>query len=159
MKTGYVFLLLLIITVSFGFTINNKSAFKQLTIINGSWIMHMKNAVIIESWQKKSSNEMTGKSIMIRNERDTMLLETISLVSNKQSIVFTALTGGYSKEQATSFVLSSAKGNKFVFENPQHDFPKRITYHLINKDSIHAWIDDGLPNPVKKSDFFYSRIK
>ena len=45
----------------------------------------------------------------------------------------------------------------FVFENPEHDFPKRIVYKLITTDSLHAYIDDGKEDSKKKQNFYYKR--
>jgi hypothetical protein len=38
---------------------------------------------------------------------------------------------------------AQASANEVVFENPEHDFPKRIGYRLVSADSLEAWVDGG----------------
>ena len=46
-------------------------------------------------------------------------------------------------DQPTTFKLTKATKTEWVFENPQHDFPKRITYRFVGSDQIEATIDGG----------------
>jgi len=43
----------------------------------------------------------------------------------------------------TDFRLTRSSASEAVFENPQHDFPKRIIYRRIGDDSLTASIDGG----------------
>jgi len=36
--------------------------------------------------------------------------------------------------------MTSANNNQIVFENPKHDYPNKITYSLVEKDSLIAEI-------------------
>jgi hypothetical protein len=55
--------------------------------------------------------------------------------------------------------LTSSNGSVFTFENPLHDFPRRIVYELVNNDSLHAWIDGGPEGTGKRNDFYYKRVQ
>jgi hypothetical protein len=55
--------------------------------------------------------------------------------------------------------MTTAANNLFVFENAQHDFPKRIVYQLVNADSLHAFIDDGIDGSEKRQNFYNKRVK
>jgi len=52
--------------------------------------------------------------------------------------------------------MTSSESNQFIFENPAHDFPKRIVYRLISADSLHAFIDDGVAG-TKRQHFYYKK--
>ena len=69
---------------------------------------------------------------------------------------YTSTVEDQNKQQPIAFKMTKAEGNMFVFENPQHDFPKRIVYKLITTDSLHAFIDDGT-EAGKKQNFYYKR--
>ena len=43
----------------------------------------------------------------------------------------------------TDFRLTRSSASEAVFENPQHDFPKRIIYRRTGDDSLSASIDGG----------------
>jgi len=57
----------------------------------------------------------------------------------------------------TDFKLTRATATEAVFENPQHDFPKRIIYRKTGDDSLTATIDAG--EGTKAMTFLYRRIK
>lgn len=101
---------------------------------------------------------MQGGSVFFKNETDSTLLETISLVFRNNKYYYIPVTSRQNDNKPVSFAITSFDGKGFVAENPEHDFPKRITYRLITKDSIHAFIDGGPSMTEKKSDFYYSRI-
>jgi len=58
---------------------------------------------------------------------------------------------------ATDFKLTRATGQQAVFENPAHDFPKRIIYKKLGDDSLTATIDGG--EGTKEITFSYQRIR
>ena len=57
----------------------------------------------------------------------------------------------------TDFKLTRASATEAVFENPQHDFPKRITDRKTGDDSLTATVDGG--EGTKAQSFPYKRIK
>ena len=57
----------------------------------------------------------------------------------------------------TDFKLTRASATEAVFENPQHDFPKRIIYRKISDDALTASLDGG--EGTKSISFAYRRIK
>ena len=132
---------------------------KEFNWLSGSWKMSTKRGTIVESWVISNDSTMNGKSLFIKNETDTALLETISLVHRNKKYYYIPVTSRQNDNKPVSFTITSFDENGFVAENPDQDFPKRITYRLITMDSIHAFIDGGSAMPDKKSDFYYSRIK
>jgi hypothetical protein len=81
----------------------------------------------------------------------------VALRNTKEGIFYTSTVEDQNNKQPTSFKLTSGNNNVFVFENPQHDFPKRIVYKLISADSLHAYIDDGNNSTKKRQDFYYKK--
>jgi len=133
----------------------NISLFKWL---NGSWTMAEKDGVVTEEWKLINDSLMEGRSDFIK--RDTIIpFETIKLYKKDTSFYYEAKAAGQNNELPVGFRITSISDTSFVAENPEHDFPKRITYQLITKDSFHAFIDGGPSMSEKKSDFYYSRIK
>lgn len=144
--------------IHFSFTINNK-VIDEFSWLNGSWMMETKKGVIVESWKTNNDSTMSGKSSFTKHDEAPRLSETIELVYRKGSYYYIPTASGQNNNKAVTFKISFFDGSGFVAENPDHDFPKRITYQLINKDSIHAFIDGGPKMPEKKSDFYFSRVK
>ena len=101
---------------------------------------------------------MQGKSVFVKNETDSTVLENIMLTYRDNKYYYIPTAKGQNDNKPVSFEITFFNEKGFVAENPEHDFPKRITYQLINTDSIHAFIDGGAAMPEKKGDFYFSRI-
>lgn len=46
-------------------------------------------------------------------------------------------------DQPTTFTCTKQTENEWVFENPEHDFPKRIIYTFLSSDQLQTTIDVG----------------
>lgn len=126
----------------------------------GTWKMETKKGIILEKWSSSNDSTFSGKSILVRSSSgDTVLLEKIQFVKRNNDFFYIPVAEGQNNNQPVEFKLTSYNEKGFVAENPEHDFPKRIIYNLINKDSIHAVVDAGPAMPQKKSNFYYSRQK
>lgn len=124
----------------------------------GSWTMKTRNGTIMETWVSLNDSTMGGESILIKNTGATEQREKLRFICTRKEYFYCVTMPGQNNNEEIKFRVTSFADSSFVSENLQHDFPKRIIYQLINKDSIHAVIDDG-EVPKKKFDFFYSRYK
>jgi Domain of unknown function (DUF6265) len=139
----------------------NKSVEKnisQFSWLYGEWEMKDKDGLVTEQWKQVNDSLMEGSSDFIKGD-STIPFETIKIFRRSNDFIYEAKAAGQNKELPVEFKLSSFSDSGFIAENSQHDFPKRIIYRLITKDSIHAVVDGGAILPDKKADFYYSRIK
>lgn len=126
--------------------------------LNGNWQMKDSSGTTTEQWQYVNDSLMTGKSDFIKG--DTIIpFETIKIYRRDTIFYYEAKAAGQNNEQPVAFKITSYTDSAFTAENPQHDFPKRISYNMVNKDSIHAYIDGGTAMPDKRADFYYTRVK
>ena len=109
-----------------------------------------------EEWIKMNDEYLQNRGFMVKGA-DTIITERVALKNTKEGIFYTSTVENENNKQPISFKLTSGKNNIFVFENPQHDFPKRIVYELISSDSLHAYIDDGNAGTKKRRDFYYKK--
>lgn len=124
----------------------------------GTWEQRTNTtANLLEIWVKKSNDEFTGKSVKI-NGRDTILLETITMVRSNESLFYIPTVSNQNQGKPVKFYCSRRQDSLLVFENPQHDFPQQISYKLITKDSIVATIS-GLYKGQQRSNHFYMKKK
>jgi hypothetical protein len=79
------------------------------------------------NFEDYGTNEMPGEHMIILND------------GNHWVYLATPLDA----EQSTTFVCTKQSESEWVFENPQHDFPKRITYTFLAIDQLQATIDAG----------------
>ncbi len=134
-------------------------AFKKLYALEGTWIMKSKKGSIMgESWVKVNDDHLQNKGFYLKGN-DTIVTERVALRKTKNEISYISTVEDQNNKQPIAFKLTSSENNVFVFENPAHDFPKRIVYEIISADSIHAWIDAGKTGPAERQDFYYHRAK
>jgi len=126
----------------------------------GSWSMNGKNELIVETWVPMSDTSFEGESTKYNKKTtETVPLEKIRLVYRNKEYYYIPVAKGQNNNQSTVFKITSVSKKGFTAENPAHDFPKRISYVLTGKDSLHAFIDGGPGKPTKRSDYYYARVK
>lgn len=99
---------------------------------------------------------MQSKGYLIK-VNDTIINEKVALTNTKEGIFYTSMVEDQNNKQPVAFKMTKAENNVFVFENPGHDFPKRIVYKFINTDSLQAFVDDGRDESEKRQVFYYKR--
>ncbi len=134
---------------------DGKKTFKKLYVLEGLWKMNTKRGAICEEWKKVDKNYLQNKGYMIKG-KDTVINERVALTNTKAGIFYTSTVEDQNNKEPIAFIMTKTENNMFVFENPQHDFPKRIVYKLITADSLHAYVDDGTETG-KRQNFYYKR--
>ena len=137
---------------SFNLTDNTKD-FKKLYALEGIWKMNGKRGPVYEEWKKASDDLLQGRSYFLKGA-DTVINEHISLTNTATGIFYTPVVDDQNNKQPIAFKMTKAENNMFVFENPEHDFPKRIVYKFVTIDSVHAYIDDGTETGKKRNFHF-----
>jgi hypothetical protein len=120
----------------------------------GKWENKTPEGTFSEEWKVENDSVYYGKShYVVKN--DTIFTETIKLIQSKNNVFYIVTTiPPQNGVEPVSFKLTSSTTDYLVFENPEHDFPKKITYKLVNKDSLYAEISgDGKKQgfPFKKA--------
>jgi len=138
-------------------TVHQESAVKQLYPLAGTWKMNAGARSFYENWQIKDAHEMHGKSYRVTGT-DTLVLEDVQVVAKQNIVYYIPVVTGQNAGQPVSFQLIRAENLTFTFENVKHDFPQRVVYHLVNNDSLHAWIEGKQNGKDKRSDFYYKRV-
>jgi hypothetical protein len=91
---------------------------------------------IEERWSPPLGGAMLAVSRTV--SRGTMgAFEFLRIVERDGGLVYIAHPGG---APPTEFVLTEMGGTRAVFENPRHDYPKRIVYELSAEGGLSATI-------------------
>jgi len=111
-------------------------------------------AQIEEHWTTPAGRSMLGMSRTVAGEK-TAEFEYLRIEQRDDGIYYVAHP--QARCPGTDFKLTRATASEAVFENPQHDFPKRIIYRKTGDATITASIDGG--EGSKAMTFVYHRMK
>jgi hypothetical protein len=126
----------------------------ELFWIVDNWINSSGGVVSHEYWVKVSDTLFEGGSETFK-DGDTVFTEKLKIIVNNGNIFYVADVKN--NPEPIYFKLTDSGKNKAVFENPDHDFPQKITYE-INGGDLHAYIEGpGKDGKGQKVDFYFTR--
>ncbi len=108
-----------------------------------------------ETWTKINDQYYFGRNFRVYSPGDTAVQETIDLVIRDNEILYIPTVKTSKGDHQVPFNLTSNSGKYFIFENPENDFPKKISYTKFNNNTARARIEAG----KRKVDFQFVRIK
>ena len=126
---------------------------ERLHWLAGCWIGESPRRVVEEQWLPPRGNAMVGVG---RTTAGDTLVE--------YELVLVRLVGGRLRYEAhpsgqpsATFVAGEVSDTMVVFENAEHDFPRRVGYRRLGRDSLGAWIDGTVGGRTRRIDFPYRR--
>ena len=138
------YLILIVIIINTGHLIaqNKCDSLEIVSWLLGEWISENSSGVTIENWEKVSvhSFEGFGKTINA-GSNEVKSYETLRLVEMSGQIYYIAKVAH--NELPIAFALTTCSDSTAVFENPDHDFPKKIDYKLQSHDRISVTVSSG----------------
>jgi hypothetical protein len=127
----------------------------DISWISGDWqTASGGKAQIEEHWTPVAGATMMGMSRTVAGEK-TVEFEYLRIEQRADGIFYVAHPKA--RCPGTDFKLTRASATEAIFENPQHDFPKRIIYRKTADDSLTATIDGG--EGTKAMSFSFRRVK
>jgi hypothetical protein len=115
-----------------------KAAIDQLSWLSGIWVGPTGSE---ERWTPAVSGSMMAVSRTLRNDVLTEF-EFLCIVQRDGGLVYQAMPNG--RSPATDFRMTQIDSNSVTFENPSHDFPKKIRYSLRPDGTLEAVVS-GTP--------------
>ncbi|OIQ17243.1 MAG: hypothetical protein BM557_08500 [Flavobacterium sp. MedPE-SWcel] len=125
---------------------NNKDYpnIKKANWVIGNWTNTSPQGKLVESWQKTNDSVYNGESFFIK-EKDTLFGEYVKLIETNGKLTYIVTVSGQNNDKPVRFEMTSITDSQIVFENPEHDFPNKIVYNNISKDSLVAEVS-GMRN-------------
>ena len=154
-KTIYIMLLLAIVSCKKEET-NEKDKIKAADWLIGNWENSSSEGVLNENWEKVNDSTFSGTSYFIKG-KDTLHFESIKLSQNGEKLIYIATVKGQNNDKPVSFPSTSETENKLIFENPQHDYPQKITYTKGANNTFTAEISGKLQGKLTTERFVMSK--
>jgi len=127
----------------------------RLGFLAGCWTLTRPNgATIEEQWLPPAGGAMIGMSRTVHDGKLRAYEFMRILPAADGKLQFVATPSGQAEG---AFPLKDVAENAVTFENPQHDFPQRILYRRVDKDSLAARIEGAIDGQSRSVDFTYRR--
>jgi hypothetical protein len=133
-----------------------KPTLQTVSWLAGEWSLEKNGRVVTEMWMAPEGGAMLGMSRTVAHGK-TVEYEFIVLRQDAAGDIF--YVAKPSGQAETSFKLVRASATEVVFENPQHDFPQRVSYTLKPDGSLLAAIEGQKNGKTRRVEFPYQRKK
>jgi hypothetical protein len=125
---------------------------KDVAWIAGCWDSTRNGRHVAEHWMAPEGGTMMGVSRTTSGDKTTEW-EFLIIRQGSQGLDYVAKP---SRQPEATFTAARASANEVVFENPAHDFPKRIIYKR-DGDSLMASIEGPMNGQNRRIDFPYKK--
>jgi hypothetical protein len=126
----------------------------RLKWMTGCWELRSGTRLIEERWTSPRGGLLLGTSRTSRSD-SIVEFEQIRIETRSDGIFYVASP---SRQATAEFKASSVLDSAVVFENPAHDFPKKISYRKAGADSIIASIEGPRGGQTRTIAYPYRRV-
>jgi len=129
-----------------------KGKIKAADWLIGNWENTSPDGNLTENWEKVNDSTFSATSYFIKG-KDTLHFESIILSQKGETLVYKATVKGQNNDKTVDFTSTSISENKLTFENPQHDYPQKITYTKGGNTTFTAEISGKLQGKLSTERF------
>lgn len=112
----------------------------KLRWLEGTWKVETDRGTLYETWRVVSDRTFEGESYSVDPSGERRVVtEWLLLVEMGDNVFY--VPRPRQNPMPVAFPLVSVTDDTVVFENPDHDFPQRITYQRNGDDSVTATVE------------------
>ena len=114
----------------------------------GAWVADGGKRIITETWTEASPTTFEGQGVTRdRNDGSVVDGEALRLVAMGDGVFYVAKVAH--NDYPVAFRLTTCEADRLVFENPGHDFPRRLEYRRVDGDRLEVHVSDGAERGFK----------
>lgn len=143
----------------------------QYSWLEGDWLAEIEGGYFLESWEKQDDSTFLATcyflfdstiaaddSISVSKIRSSgVQTENVQLRMRNSVVVYAPVSYGQNNDKEVPFTLTSYEGGIYTFENPSHDFPKKIVYKKI--DMMHTEVTVSGKTTEGEQELFFAFTK
>jgi hypothetical protein len=127
-----------------------KASIGDVAWLSGAWVgTRSSGSSIEERWSPPLGGSMLATSRTVNTGGKMVGFEYLRIVERDGGLVYVAQPGG---KAPTEFALTELTTTRAVFDNPRHDYPKRIAYELSADGVLSAtvgYLKGGTPRRME----------
>ncbi len=121
--------------------------------LSGCWAFTRNGRHVIENWTPAEGGTLVGVSRTVADGK-TVEYEFLLIRAGAAGLEYVAKPSGQAE---ATFTSTRVTASEVVFENPAHDFPKRILY-TRDGDTLLAAIEGPRNGQTRRVEFPYMRV-
>lgn len=110
--------------------------------LEGQWETGDSVGLTAESWDMINDQFMTGEGLFIMPEGFT-IIEELAIFVRDGELYYAAVVPNQNEGREVIFIATYSSSDSLVFENPTHDFPKKVIYNKKDHDTIEVHVSGG----------------
>jgi hypothetical protein len=126
----------------------------RVSWLSGCWELRAGARRVEEQWMVPRGSVMLGMSRTARND-SIVEFEQVRIESRPGGVYYVASP---SRQATAEFKASAIADSAITFENPDHDFPKKIIYRRHGPDSLIASVEGPRGGQTRTIAFPYRRV-
>ena len=127
---------------------------QPLAWLAGCWELRAGARLVEEQWLAPRGGMLLGVGRTTRGD-SVVEYEFMRIYTRGDTVVFAATPSG---QPAAEFRGAMPSAELVTFENPAHDFPQRVQYRRVTRDSIVARVEGTQGGMVRGIDYPYRRV-
>lgn len=96
----------------------------------GKWQDMNRDNAFYEEWSQIDESSLSGTGYVM-SSADTVFIERLEIKPIDNDLYYIVGLSSNQRDETVKFKMTEATAQRIVFENPKHDFPKKITYELM----------------------------
>jgi hypothetical protein len=132
---------------------NHTSLIEKAHWLLGKWQNVTTRGTIVEEWKKESDTTFAAEVYFMAGNTEKIPTENIILKQQGSDLLYIPTVKDQNAGKAVTFRLTFLNDTQLVFENPEHDFPQKISYHKSGQDAITAEISGVINGQARNAKF------
>lgn len=141
-----------------GSAFGQNTKLQSLTWLLGKWHTESVNSISEEIWYAVSPYTFEGKGMTIsKSTGDTVFVEKLWIIDTGGELFYIAKVA--ENEYPVSFKLSALTQQTVLFENPEHDYPQKISYSLAEGGKLFTTVIGNRSGKEGKLELQYNKVE
>jgi hypothetical protein len=133
------------------------SRLSRLGWMLGEWQAEMPEGVFTEKWQKETDTSYSGEGVLIARNGEVLFTEQLRVEQRDGVIWYMPTIASQNNGKPVLFKEKTFTDEEIVFENPEHDFPQRITYRKPTDNTLYARVEGKQKGKDAVEEFNFKR--